>query len=306
MIGLGSGPAAGLSLAGFVLAVTIAATAPPAAAEIFKCVDQAGNVTYQNEKCPTGTKAGKVEIFDNNWTASRSEKDAEWQRNAAQHRVVTGMPARWVREALGDPAETRETTTGGATDLWLYNLPDRSVQVGMLDNQAVWVRETPVVAPAARIAPSPGTAAAAPSTPPPIAAAPAPSTSPSTAAPAPRAIDILRAPEALRSPEAPRPSETARDGDATTLPRAAESRRMAEAPSAVDAPRRITRGRDCREVIAELGPPDRQREIPPSDASGTDAMIEYLYEPSGSTNAARTRILCANGKVEGVDRSVAR
>jgi hypothetical protein len=32
---------------------------------------------------------------------------------------------------------------------------------------------------------------------------------------------------------------------------------------------------------------------------------EYVYEPGGN-GSARTRILCANGKVEGVDRSVAR
>src|ERR1700740_786040 len=139
----------------FLLAGVSPLLALPAPAEIFKCTDQTGNVTYQNEKCPSGTKAGKVEIFDNNWTASRGEKDAEWQRNASQHRVLTGMPARWVREALGDPAETLETTTGGATELWVYNLSDRNVQVGMLDNQVVWVRETPVAVPSARVAPEP-------------------------------------------------------------------------------------------------------------------------------------------------------
>src|SRR5215470_8351620 len=145
-----------LSLAAGAAMLFLAAL--PAAAEIFKCTDQAGNVTYTNEKCPSGSKAGKVEIFDNNWTASRGEKEAEWQRNAADHRVLTGMPARWVREALGEPAETRETTTGGAKELWLYNLPDRSVQVGMLDDQVLWVRETPVAAPAARVAPEPAPA----------------------------------------------------------------------------------------------------------------------------------------------------
>src|ERR1700739_1446294 len=83
-----------------LLAAVPALLASTAAAEIFKCSDQAGNVTYQNEKCPSGTRAGKVDIFATTGTASRSEKDAEWQRNALQRRVVTGMPARWVREAL--------------------------------------------------------------------------------------------------------------------------------------------------------------------------------------------------------------
>jgi hypothetical protein len=274
--------------AAFVLAAVPLLAASPAAAEIFKCTDQAGNVTYTNEKCPSGSKAGKVEIFDNNWTASRGEKDAEWQRNAAEHRVLTGMPARWVREALGDPAETRETTTGGATELWVYSLPDRSVQVGMLDNQVLWVREAPVTVPGARIAPEPVPAASSTAR-----------QAAGSATPAPRAIDILRAPEVQRSPEASRATEAPREAPASASPR------MAEAPRMPDASRRVARGRDCREVITELGPPSRQREIPASDAGGTEIMTEYLYEPSGSADPARTRILCANGKVEGVDRSVA-
>jgi hypothetical protein len=277
-----------------LLAAVSALLASPVAAEIFKCTDQTGNVTYQNEKCPAGTKAGKVDIFDNNWTASRGEKDAEWQRNASQHRVLTGMPARWVREALGDPAETLETTTGGATELWVYDLSDRNVQVGMLDNQVVWVRETPLAVPSARVAPEPAASSAARSS----------AVSPPSASATPRAIDILRAPD-IRSAEAPRAAETPRATDATAQ-RAAELPRAAEAPRTADASRHIARGRDCREVLAELGPPDRQREIPASDATGTDAMTEYLYEPSGSAEPARTRILCANGRVEGVDRSVAR
>jgi len=208
--------------------------------------------------------------------------------------VLTGMPARWVREALGDPSETLETTTGGATELWVYNLSDRNVQVGMLDNQVLWVRETPLAAPSARVAPEPAASSAARSS----------AVSPPSASATPRAIDILRAPE-IRSAEAPRAAETPRATDATAQ-RAAELPRAAEAPRTADASRHIARGRDCREVLAELGPPDRQREIPGSDATGTDAMTEYLYEPSGSAEPARTRILCANGRVEGVDRSVAR
>jgi hypothetical protein len=274
--------------AAFVLVAMLFLTASPAVAEIFKCTDQAGNVTYQNEKCPSGSKAGKVDIFDNNWTASRGEKDAEWQRNAAEHRVLTGMPARWVREALGDPAETRETTTGGAAELWLYNLPDRSVQVGMLDNQVLWVRETPVASAATRVAPEPAPAASSTA-----------GQAAGSATPAPRAIDILRAPEVQGSPQAHRTGEAPREGATSVSPR------VAEAPSTPDASRRVTRGRNCREVIAELGPPSRQREIPSTDAGGTDAMTEYLYEPSGSADPTRTRILCANGRVEGVDRSVA-
>src|SRR5271154_293081 len=87
----------------------LALTALPAGAQIFKCTDTMGNVVYQNAPCPKDTKAGKVEIFDNTWTADRAEKDAAWQRHAMAHEVVAGMPLRWVREALGEPEEGRNT-----------------------------------------------------------------------------------------------------------------------------------------------------------------------------------------------------
>src|SRR5215470_8238789 len=295
-----------------------AAAEAAATTEIYKCTDRSGNITYQNEKCPTGSQAGRVDIFDNNWTASRAEKNAEWQRNAADRRVVTGMPAHWVREGFGDPAEVRDTTTGGAKELWVYNLPDRTLQIGMLDDQVQWFRETPtapvpgfVQAPAAPAAPS-SSAAASPSSPTPRKSA-APATSAS-----PRPIDILQAPDSMRSldpaltgesarkSESPRSVETQRTGEPASesaAPRAVEAPRATEAPAVADASRRIARGRDCREVLTELGKPDRQREIP--GEGGSSAMTEYLYEPSGSADPTRTRILCANGRVEGVDHSVA-
>jgi len=312
--------AAPLARAGTILA-SLALSASSLAAtttEIYKCTDRSGNVTYQNEKCPTGSQAGRVDIFDNNWTASRAEKNAEWQRNAADRRVVTGMPAHWVREGFGDPAEVRDTTTGGAKELWVYNLPDRTLQIGMLDDQVQWFRETPtapvpgfVQAPAAPAAPS-SSAAASPSSP-----TPRKSAAPATSA-APRPIDILQAPDSMRSldpaltgesarkSESPRSVETQRTGEPASesaAPRAVEAPRATEAPAVADASRRIARGRDCREVLTELGKPDRQREIP--GEGGSSAMTEYLYEPSGSADPTRTRILCANGRVEGVDRSVA-
>src|SRR5436309_393379 len=133
--------------------VTPALAAAPAAAQILKCTDGSGNVTYQNEPCPKNEKSGRVDIFDNSWTADRAEKEAEWRRNAALHRVVAGMPLRWVRDALGEPTEVRDTATAGAAEVWLYNLPDRSVQVGILADQVLWFRETPMVGPPARVSP---------------------------------------------------------------------------------------------------------------------------------------------------------
>jgi hypothetical protein len=254
----------------------VALVAAPAVAQILKCTDGSGNVTYQNEPCPKNLKAGRVDIFDNSWTADRAEKEAEWRRNAALHRVATGMPLRWVRDALGEPGEVRDTATAGAAEVWLYNFPDRSVQVGILADQVLWFRETPVPGAVARISPGPDR--------------PAPDRAPAEAL---RAAPDRAAAEALRAtPEAPRAAPDI-------------SRSALASPSPADPARVVARGQDCRQALAELGKPDRQREVPPLD-SATDPATEYIYEPAGSANPTRTRVVCANGKVEGIDRTVLR
>ena len=242
----------------------MALAAAPAAAQILKCTDDSGNVTYQNEPCPRNVKAGRVDIFDNSWTADRVEKEAEWRRNAAQHRVATGMPLRWVRDALGEPQEVRDTATAGAAEVWLYNFPDRSVQVGILGDQVLWFRETPAPGPVARVSPG--------------SDRPAPDRAPA---------------EPLRAmPEAPRPALDI-------------SRSTPASPGPADSTRAVARGQDCRQALAELGKPDRQREVPPLD-SASDPATEYIYEPAGSASPTRTRVVCANGRVEGIDRTVVR
>lgn len=258
------------------VAALVALVAAPAAAQILKCTDDSGNVTYQNEPCPKNVKAGRVDIFDNSWTADRAEKEAEWRRNAALHRVVTGMPLRWVRDALGEPAEVRDTATAGATEVWLYNLPNRSVQVGILADQVLWFRETPVVGPVARNSPGPDRSA------------------PDRAPVEPLRATPDRAPaEPLRAmPEPPRGAPDI-------------SRSALTSPDPADAARAVVRGRDCRQALAELGKPDRQREVPPLD-SASDPATEYIYEPAGSASPTRTRVVCANGRVEGIDRTVLR
>jgi hypothetical protein len=252
--------------------------ATPVGAQIVKCTDSSGNIVYQNSACPKNTRADRVDIFDNSWTADRVEKDAAWQRHAAEHRVVAGMPLRWVREALGEPTEVRKTATAGAAEVWLYNFTDRSAQVGVLADQVLWFRETPVVAPVARGA-GDAEPAAAPPAPAPVtsaAADPGPAAGPAS----PTALATLHeAPDMVRSAQA--------------SPKISESRHG------------IARGQDCRQALAELGTPDRTREVPALD-NKSDPTTEYFYEPAGSASPTRTRIVCANGKVEGIDRSVIR
>jgi hypothetical protein len=303
----------------------MALVAIPAGAQILKCTDNAGNVVYQNETCPKNSKADRVDIFDNSWTADRAEKDAAWQREATAHRVVAGMPLQWVREALGEPVEVRSTATAGADEVWLYNFPDRSTQVGILANRVLWVRETPLSAP-------PAAAAAVASEPVP-ALAPASHAAPDAraAAEGPRAL-----PESHPVPDLPHAAtqvQAATQAQAGTQAQAAaEAQAAAQAPRALpeshalpDSSRAVTetshaiqespkisesrhgvmRGQDCKQALAELGPPDRQRDVPASD-SASGPTTEYFYEPAGSADPTRTRVVCTNGKVEGVDRTVIR
>ena len=63
-----------LAALGWGLAALPASGASPDAGPIFKCTDGSGRVTYQNEPCPKDVKAGRVDIFDNRWTADRAER----------------------------------------------------------------------------------------------------------------------------------------------------------------------------------------------------------------------------------------
>src|SRR6266568_8448714 len=290
---------ASLRYAVFLMPIVVMPTlAAPAAEQIFKCTDGSGSVTYQNEPCPKNVKAGRVEIFDNSWTADRVEREAEWRRNATAHRVTTGMPVRWVREALGEPAEVRDTATAGAAEVWVYSFPDRGVQVGMLNNQVLWFRETPVAPPVARAAPEADR---------PVAERAPPEPQVTRAAPG----SDRPSPELPITRLAPPVQDRMRDN--STAP-AEILRPIAEAvpptpvaPAVASPSRTVSRGQDCKQALADLGPPDRQREVPAIDA-GSDPATEYFYEPSANAGAGATRmrIVCANGKVEGVDRAVVR
>ncbi len=280
------------------IVVTPALAAAPAPEQIFKCTDGSGSVTYQNEPCPKNVKAGRVEIFDNSWTADRVEREAEWRRNATAHRVTTGMPVRWVREALGEPAEVRDTATAGAAEVWVYSFPDRGVQVGMLNNQVLWFRETPVAPPVARAAPEADRPVAERAPPEPQVTRAAPGSD----RPLPE-LPITR----LAPPVQDRMRDNAAAPAETLRPMAEAVPPTPVAPAVASPSRTVSRGQDCKQALADLGPPDRQREVPAIDA-GTDPATEYFYEPSANAGAGatRTRIVCANGKVEGVDRAVVR
>lgn len=302
----------GALLAAAGCALACPAFAAESAPQIFKCTDASGNVTYQNEPCPKNAKAGRIDIFDNRWSATKEEREAEWRRNASQHKVAAGMPGRFVREALGEPTEVRDTQKAGAAQLWLYNLSDRSVEVGMLNDQVLWFQETPVSTPTARAAAAPDRSTATTSgAPAPESSAQASSSAPAPTAPRP-APDL---PVTRVTPSAAERANAAAASDATPpanvargpieTPRVATSTapQNAAAPEAKPPDRGVARGQDCRQALASLGAPTRQRDVPALD-TGSDPATEYFYD--STADGGRLRIVCANGRVEGVDRTVAR
>jgi len=274
-----------LSYAAFLMPilVTPALAAAPAAEQIFKCTDGSGTSPIRTSPVRR-TRNRPCRDLRQQLDADRVEREAEWRRNAVAHRVATGMPVRWVREALGEPAEVRDTLTAGAAEVWVYSFPDRGVQVGMLNNQVLWFRETPVAPPAARAPPGADR---------PVAERAPPEPQVSRSGP----ISDRPSPELPVTRLAPPPQERP-IADAVTVP-----------PTGLRLPRHphgFTRA-GCKQALADLGPPDRQREVPAID-TGSDPATEYFYEPSANAGAGatRTRIVCANGKVEGVDRAVVR
>ena len=129
-------PALALALAVAVLAAT------PAAAQVYKCVDANGRVTYQQAACPASHRGGPVELFlDNGSGRDSPETEARWRQLAAQHDVATGMPKRWVQQSLGAPTEQRPGTTAeSASEVLTFVQPTQVLKVGLLAGVVAWSR----------------------------------------------------------------------------------------------------------------------------------------------------------------------
>jgi hypothetical protein len=98
----------------WVLAV---ATAAASAQSIVRCVDAAGNVTYQDAPCTKGEAGRNVELPK----AETREDTTAWEEAARSARVVRGMPKRWVLRSKGAPYEIRPPDAReDATEVWRY------------------------------------------------------------------------------------------------------------------------------------------------------------------------------------------
>ncbi|MEO8754045.1 MAG: DUF4124 domain-containing protein [Casimicrobiaceae bacterium] len=143
----GAMPVGGLS-AGLLLLLL----APGAGAEVVKCIDVNGNITYQDVPCTGGQAGRKVEL-----PKSESLEDTSaWEAAARDARVVKGMPKRWVLRSRGAPVEIRPPAAReDATEVWRYAAKDGALLIGFAGPNVAWIRDES----ATRAAPPPPGAA---------------------------------------------------------------------------------------------------------------------------------------------------
>jgi len=176
---MGSMPVVPILATTLALALATPASVAAQAATVYRCADAVGQVTYQQEPCASGTKGRAVEILPDNGLARDSATlESQWGAAAKQGVVSLGMPRRYVRDALGTPAETRQgLPVERATEVWTYRYGDGARRIGFLDGRVTWDRAgdgntLPAQPAAPRPAQSPAPQAAA--VPPPAAPVPAP------------------------------------------------------------------------------------------------------------------------------------
>ena len=138
-----------------LLALMAIGSATLAPAQVVKCVDADGNVTYQDSPCTSGQSGRSVELPK----AETREDTSAWEAAARDAKVVRGMPKRWVLRSRGAPAEIRPgNVREDATEVWRYTVKDGNLLVGFAGGDVAWVREDA----ASRAAPPPATPPATP------------------------------------------------------------------------------------------------------------------------------------------------
>jgi hypothetical protein len=131
------------------IAVSAASLAVPAVAQVYKCTDRNGHVTYQQEPCSGGQKGGTVELSEP-VTVQPGAKESQWSAAAREGRATVGMPKPFVTEALGRAAGIRTPRAGEiGTEVWVYPKGGQVTRIGFQDNVVAWIR-TDVVEPSPR------------------------------------------------------------------------------------------------------------------------------------------------------------
>jgi hypothetical protein len=135
----------------FVCSVALAIVAVlPAAAQVYKCTDRNGHVTYQQEPCSGALKGGAVELTEPvTVRPGANANEALWSAAAREGRAIVGMPKTFVTEALGRAAEIRTPRAGEAgTEVWVYPKAGQVTRIGFQNNAVAWIRSDAIEAPA--------------------------------------------------------------------------------------------------------------------------------------------------------------
>jgi hypothetical protein len=124
----------------FALTAGVAfAFAVPAHAQVYKCLDSGGRVTYQQSPCAAGQKGSALTIVPDNGSAQSPETIKNWNSAVADKRVVNGMTRQWVMQALGTPAGKRGPRAGEtASEIWVYPSQNEVLRVGFFGETVAW------------------------------------------------------------------------------------------------------------------------------------------------------------------------
>jgi hypothetical protein len=128
------------------LALTIGvglACAAAAHAQIYKCVDAAGRITYQQSPCPSTQTGSRVEVkTDNGSTREVPEEEPAWSVAARTGELSPGMSKRWVQQALGAPLECRPGQPDEkASEVCLFETVKGRLRTGLNNGAVVWWRK---------------------------------------------------------------------------------------------------------------------------------------------------------------------
>jgi hypothetical protein len=132
-----------------ILVAAVTGVACPAAGQIYKCVDRAGRITYQQQPCPDTHTGGPVALsVDNGRTQTNDETTGDWAERAKRKEVVPGMPRAFVVVAYGAPQEMRAgRAKENAAEVWSYRRADFEVDVGFNGGVVAWKNDNPSATP---------------------------------------------------------------------------------------------------------------------------------------------------------------
>lgn len=127
-----------------LLFAVLLACAVPAAGQVFKCIDRAGHVTYQQAPC-VGAQGGPVDLPEplraQPGAVSSERAEAVWHAAASEGRAIVGMPKPFVTKGLGTPSEIRAPRAGEiGSEVWVYAKGGQVTRVGFTDNAVAWLR----------------------------------------------------------------------------------------------------------------------------------------------------------------------